>query len=132
MDFRFFKCKIGPKIYTNWLFLHSKVHVYSSEMQFFSPSPVKPCIRHCDMPCLRSNRGKFASTSLIVYKEATIVLFEHYLVSVMRYHNMMFLHLSWMFIAAVVHVCSSAQLDLDRFGSSDTFHTVDNSVSNNL
>ena len=50
-------------------------------------------------------------------------LFEHYSVSSMRYHNMIFLQLSWMFIASVV--CSSAQLDQDQFGRSDTLHAVD-------
>ena len=46
---------------------------------------------------------------------------------------MMFLQLSWMFIAAVV--CTSAQAEHGRFRIPDTFHTgdheEDNSVSGN-
>ena len=55
-------------------------------------------------------------------------MFEHYSVSVLRYHNMLFLQSSWIFFIAAV-VCTSAQSDLDSFESSDTLDTVDNATN---
>ena len=57
-------------------------------------------------------------------------MFEHYSVSVLRYHNMLFLQLCWMFIAAVV--CTSAQSDQDSFESFDTLDTVDNATNSTV